>query len=389
MIAQGGQKRMLNFSKPENARYINRLKVVNALRTKSGLSRAQLAKEININKVSMGEIVQDLVDEGVITEGVKQESAKGRPGTSLSLNESHAAAIGVDISTRVITITLFSLLGTPIRMERYPSSDFTCDTDYFDTINAAVEKFTSFSTSPVIGMCIALNANISPQGKITSSFLPLLDDNSHFISLFSGYPFPVILAPALICAAEAERFYFESTLENMLFINWGEHLSSALILRDRIIPSMNFAHMPMLKRNVCHCGSVGCLETIASGYGLRLESEREFGVSMTGREMIKQGDKCRAILMRAAEALAKALVFSLCSTGANAALIGGGLSNLPDEYFAYMLDVFSKSAAVPYKDFPIYRSYYKEKGTVQGAGLTALEEFFYRKNLLLKLNDAV
>ena len=348
---------MLNFSKPENARYINRLKVVNALRAKSGLSRAQLAKEININKVSMGEIVQDLVDEGVITEGVKQESAKGRPGTSLSLNESHAAAIGVDISTRVITITLFSLLGTPVRMERYPSSDFTCDTDYFDTINAAVEKFTSFSTSPVIG--------------------------------FSGYPFPVILAPALICAAEAERFYFESTLENMLFINWGEHLSSALILRDRIIPSMNFAHMPMLKRNVCHCGSVGCLETVASGYGLRLESEREFGVSMTGREMIKQGDKCRAILMRAAEALAKALVFSLCSTGANAALIGGGLSNLPDEYFAYMLDVFSKSAAVPYKDFPIYRSYYKEKGTVQGAGLTALEEFFYRKNLLLKLNDAV
>ena len=110
---------------------------------------------------------------------------------------------------------------------------------------------------------------------------------------------------------------------------------------------------------------------------------------MTGREMIKQGDKCRAILMRAAEALAKALVFSLCATGANAALIGGGLSNLPDEYFAYMLDVFSKSAAVPYRDFPIYRSYYKEKGTVQGAGLTALEEFFYRKNLLLKLNDAV
>lgn len=380
---------MLNFSKPENARYINRLKVVNALRTKSGLSRAQLAKEININKVSMGEIVQGLVDEGVIVEGVKQESAKGRPGTCLSLNESHASAIGVDISTRVITITLFSLLGTPIRMERYPSSDFTCDTDYFDTINAAVEKFTSFSASPVIGMCIALNANISQGGRITSSFLPLLNDNSHFISLFSGYPFPVILAPALICAAEAERFYFESTLENMLFINWGEHLSSALILRDRIIPSMNFAHIPMLKRNVCHCGSVGCLETIASGYGLRLESEREFGVSMTGREMIKQGDKCSAILMRAAEALAKALVFSLCATGANAALIGGGLSNLPDEYFAYMLDVFSKSAAVPYRDFPIYRSYYKEKGTVQGAGLTALEEFFYRKNLLLKLNDAV
>ena len=379
---------MLNFSKPENARYINRLKVVNALRSMKGLSRAQLAKEININKVSMGEIVQDLVDEGVLTEGMKQESAKGRPGTSLSLNESYACAIGVDISTRVITITLFSLLGTPLRMERYPSGDFESDKDYFDTIDAAAEKLAAFSSAPVIGMCIAINANISAEGKITSSFLPLLNNSSRFISFFSGYPFPVILAPALICAAEAERFYFESTLENMLFINWGEHLSSALILRDRIIPSMNFAHMPMLKRNLCHCGSAGCLETIASGYGLRVESEREYGCSMTGREMARQGDKFKPVLMRAAEALAKALVFSLCATGASAVLIGGGLSNLPDEYFAYMLDVFSKSAAVPYKDFPIYRSYYKEKGTVQGAGLTALEEFFFRKNLLMKLNDA-
>ena len=52
-----------------------------------------------------------------------------------------------------------------------------------------------------------------------------------------------------------------------------------------------------------------------------------------------------------------------------------------------MLDTFTSSASVPFKDVPIYRSYYKEKGTVQGAGLKALEEFFFRRNLLLKLED--
>lgn len=70
---------MINFSKPENARLINRLKVINALRQTEGLSRAQLARELGINKVSMGEIVQSLVDEGVISEGTKQQVQVGRP----------------------------------------------------------------------------------------------------------------------------------------------------------------------------------------------------------------------------------------------------------------------------------------------------------------------
>ena len=49
---------MINFSRPENARLINRLKVLDALRFTQGLSRAQLAKQLRINKVSMGEIVE-------------------------------------------------------------------------------------------------------------------------------------------------------------------------------------------------------------------------------------------------------------------------------------------------------------------------------------------
>ena len=150
---------------------------------------------------------------------------------------------------------------------------------------------------------------------------------------------------------------------------------------------MNFAHIPMAHRNLCHCGSVGCLETIASGFGLRQESERETGSAMSGRDMIRDEERFSPFLMKACEAIAKALVFAIASTGAGAILIGGGLSNLPDKYFAYMLDTFTSSASVPFKDVPIYRSYYKEKGTVQGAGLKALEEFFFRRNLLLKLED--
>lgn len=375
----------INFSRPENARAINRLKLLNLLREEGGLSRAQAAKKLAINKVSMGEIVKDLVNEGLVLETGKQEVLVGRPGTSLYLNEHHASVIGVDIGTRNITVTLYSLLGKAIRMERIPSAGFTTEDDYVETVMKAVDKFQSMSAPPVAGMCIALNGKISDSGRIESSFIAPLDGNESFIHRFDDLSFPVILRPALICAAEAERFYFQTSLENMFFVNWGEHISSAIILRDRILPSLNFAHIPLAHSGLCHCGSLGCLETISSGYGLLLESERETGVALTGREMMKNEEKFSRILYRACEALAKALVFAIASTGADAILISGGLSNLPDRYFAYMLDVFSKSASHKFSEVPIYRSYYKEKGTVQGAGLMALEEFVFRKNLLLRL----
>ena len=380
-------EKMINFSRPENARLINRLKVLDALRFTQGLSRAQLAKQLRINKVSMGEIVQELVDEGMVLEGTKQNVQIGRPGTSLSLNENHATVIGVDIGTRVVTITLYSLFGKAIRMERYPSGGFTSEEDYHTCIDRAVKKFESFSPAPVIGMCIAINASMTKEGKIESCFIDCLKKSESFIHLFDSLPFPVTLAPALIAACEAERFYFQTTLENMLFINWGEHISSAIILKDRILPSLNFAHIPVAACGLCHCGSVGCLETVSSGFGLLQQSASLYGQAMTGRDMIKAEERCSQLLYKAAEALAKALVFAVCSTGVSAILIGGGLSNLPDKYFAYMLDVFSKSASISFRDIPIYRSYYKEKGTAQGAGLIALDEFFFRKNLLLKLEE--
>lgn len=87
----------LNFSRPENARQINRLRVLNALRENEGVSRAQLARILGINKVSMGEIVQALISEGSVIEGSKQAVQAGRPGTTLSINPDHASVIGVDI----------------------------------------------------------------------------------------------------------------------------------------------------------------------------------------------------------------------------------------------------------------------------------------------------
>lgn len=74
----------MDFSRPDNARKINRLKVLNALR-KGDLSRAELSREIVLNKVSISEITDALIKEGLIESGMKDMSTQGRPSTKLSI----------------------------------------------------------------------------------------------------------------------------------------------------------------------------------------------------------------------------------------------------------------------------------------------------------------
>ena len=58
----------MDFSRPDNARAINRLKVLSELRT-GECSRAELSRRLGINKVSIGDMIQDMIAEGLVTEG--------------------------------------------------------------------------------------------------------------------------------------------------------------------------------------------------------------------------------------------------------------------------------------------------------------------------------
>ncbi len=372
----------INFSRPDNARQINIYRVLNALRENS-LTRADLSKQLGINKVSMSEIVQKLIDDGMLKEGSKVTIGNGRPGTSLSLSPDYGAVIGVDIQTKSISITLFSIEAKPLRLEKFPRADLDTKEKLKEAILNSINKMSRLTSLKILGITIAVSAYIE-NGILHSTFDEVLD-GINFKELFSSFPYPVAITTSLEAQAEAERFYFQTTLEDMLFVNWGEHLTSAIILKDRILPNMDFGHLKVSDKNLCHCGSIGCLETVASGWGLRSETARKTGHALSVRDMLKTEEKYKEVLNNAVETLAKALVLAVSCTGVNAVIIGGGISNLPDEYFAHMMDIFIQRVPQSKKSTPIYRSAYKEKGTVQGAGVKALDTFFFNKSLLLTL----
>ena len=56
----------MKLSQPKSARTINTARVLGCLRTHKNLSKAETARVLDLNKVSTGEIVDDLISEGLV-----------------------------------------------------------------------------------------------------------------------------------------------------------------------------------------------------------------------------------------------------------------------------------------------------------------------------------
>src|SRR6266852_6519476 len=86
-------------------RDINRQIVLNYVREREPISRAEIARETELQRSTISLIVDELRTEGLIEES-SGESTGGRPPSLLRLKRGDAVAIGVDLGTaRTIVAT--------------------------------------------------------------------------------------------------------------------------------------------------------------------------------------------------------------------------------------------------------------------------------------------
>ena len=123
----GGEMRVLD-SKPmrvatsEVARDINKRVVLNLIRTKQPISRADLARVSGLQRSTVSLIVEELVEERWVLEGPTVRLPRGRRPTFLRLNEDRVI-IGVDIRPTQIALALSDVNGKFASQEAMPTPD--------------------------------------------------------------------------------------------------------------------------------------------------------------------------------------------------------------------------------------------------------------------------
>lgn len=153
-----------NAARSSTIRDINRQIILNHIREKSPISRAEIARFTDLQRSTVSLIVEELKSIGLVEE-IEGESSGGRPPQLLSLRTAHAVAVGVDLSKRRTIVATSDLAGRILEQEEFPT-----DED-FETTIARIIKSVAYlvhkNGGSIEGIGVSVPALVEPQsGKV-------------------------------------------------------------------------------------------------------------------------------------------------------------------------------------------------------------------------------
>jgi predicted NBD/HSP70 family sugar kinase len=157
-----------NVARPTTIRDINRQIVLNYIRERGPISRAEIAQETALQRSTVSLIVDELKIGGLIEE-LSGESTGGRPPILLSLRSADAVAIGVDLGTIRTVVATSDLAGRVLEQEEFPT-----DPDASKTISRVIEcarRLDAKSGGTVDGVGISLPGLVDPESG-SAVFIP-------------------------------------------------------------------------------------------------------------------------------------------------------------------------------------------------------------------------
>lgn len=370
----------MKFSQPTAAREVNRLRVLNLLAGASDYSRADIARILDLNKPSTSEIIEQLLNEGIVEETGKKTTATGRRPTSIHLKSDSLLVLGVDMGSRNTSIGLSDLKGNLLRFERFPTNLRPKVEELCRDVIKSCMKMAKLTSLPIAGITVAVNGVLSEDKQVLVSNdiwdwrdVPLAQ------AIETNTKIPTSLVNNVEAMVNAHTWFSEEPSENFLFINWAEHIGCAWVSKNLITSEhTQFGHLPIAGTGLCRCGNIGCLETVAAGWAI---SERHMSKSV---KQISQApsDLEREDLINACQSMAMALIAASAITGCDKIVLGGGIANLEDEYLQHLIAFYRQHAHSRRSQIPIVRSPLKEKAGLMGSIATALDTWVFKRSLL-------
>jgi predicted NBD/HSP70 family sugar kinase len=154
--------RKASVARSNTIRDINRQIVLNYVRERGPISRAEIAHETALQRSTVSLIVEELRVDGLIEE-VSGESTGGRPPILLSLRTADPFAIGVDVGTARTVVATSDLAGRVLEQE-----EFHTDPDANQTIGQIVKrvrKLITKSRGTIEGIGVSLPGLVDPESN--------------------------------------------------------------------------------------------------------------------------------------------------------------------------------------------------------------------------------
>ena len=274
------------------AREVNRQILLNLVREHQPISRADLARMMTVGRGMVTELVQTLIQEGLVYEGTTAAAPRGRRPTLLHIRTRDRYVVGVDVRFSRIFLLLSDFSGRQLALESFET--VTGRDQLVEKVAARVNRL--LQEHGVAHECEGIGVVIPGMvdrttGRILNA--PQLGwrnvDIRESLTQATGLPVEIDNAP-IACALAHLWMGPRGQGDNFVYMTVAEGVGFGVVINGQVVRGAGhtageFGHVPINPdMPACLCGARGCLEASASnlatigrylGYDLGRHESRE------------------------------------------------------------------------------------------------------------------
>jgi N-acetylglucosamine repressor len=260
-------------SKPDLLRKLNDRQILNLIRQKGPISRAEIARELGLALPTVSRVVDSFLERGWIETVGAGNSSGGRPPTLLQLKDNGTGAIGIEVGRSSVRIIYTDLRAHVRFRDERPINEIAGPAVLLKYVRDFIEQHhLSFDRIEGIGI-----AAPGPLDAVEGVLLAPEDIPNEWIGapvvqvLKDGLNVPCYLSNDANAAALAESWFGKATdYDSVVFVLSDVGLGAGVVINGSIWNgkhnfSGEISHMIVDIQGLrCSCGRVGCLNAYAS-----------------------------------------------------------------------------------------------------------------------------
>lgn len=301
----------------------NRRVVLEAIRINGPLERADIVERTGLAVQTVSNIVNDLIEKGLIKKCPAEQGRLGSPARPLTIEPDGALSIGLSLDQRTILGCIANLAGHSLLTEEISIEGLDGDTA-FSLIGSLVErlrlKASEITLAPIIGLGVAVSGPFGVKSYLTDgpTSTPSWMTNAFIDDLSRKTDLPIELSNDSTASAIGQRIFgVAQNISSFAHVFVGYGTAVGYFLNDRIYCGADgnageIGHvMFMPGGHECFCGNRGCLEQYLSLYSIQhqlgVDVFNKIALADLSAQMANPAGKTKQWLENAAEVFKRAV----------------------------------------------------------------------------------
>jgi predicted NBD/HSP70 family sugar kinase len=226
---------------PEHARGHNRSLVLQSLYRSGRVSRADLARSTGLTRVTISDLVAELIAEGLVVElGQRDDARPGKPAVLLDVDRSATQVIGVDLSEHAVfrgaVLDIDGRILDAVEIELADSRGPHAT----EKVLTLVDRLVALATAPVLGIGIGSPGIVDAEGTVAAApNLGWADEPlQRLLAQRTGLPVFVVNDANVAVLAEHG---FADAQGDMMLVKVGHGVGSGLLVAGALVFGSRFA----------------------------------------------------------------------------------------------------------------------------------------------------